>query len=293
MLLNILEQSLLFFPLSMGIYLSYRVLQTPDLTTDGSFLLGAAIYALTVRKGVSPAAACAIASLSGCISGTITACLHNRFRINILIGGILMTFILNTLALKLMGRPNLSLLNYPSIFHSVEQWFPCCPSQIIQIALLLTWILLIYLLLNQLLSSPIGLMLYAVGNNPTLVSLSGKKRENYQILALSISNGLVAHAGSLTAQIQGYADISMGAGMILIALATVIIGKQIYLSSTQRPILTRSSIQLFYCFLGVFIYFSLTNIFLVMGIDPLYSRLAIALSLIALLIFNKEEKKKA
>lgn len=116
MLLHIVEQSLLFFPLALGIYISYVVLQIPDLTTDGSFVLGAAVFALTIHQGYSPPVAWLAATGAGILAGIAVSFLQTQLSLNPLIAGILLVFILNTLTLKLMGKPNLSLLDRASLW---------------------------------------------------------------------------------------------------------------------------------------------------------------------------------
>ncbi|MBS0628495.1 MAG: ABC transporter permease, partial [Verrucomicrobia bacterium] len=120
MFLNILEQSFLFFPLALGLYISYAVLKIADLTTDGSFVLGAALFGLSLHQGISPILCMLIAMAGGALCGIVVSFIQTKFHLHPLIAGILLVFILNTLTLKLMGRPNLSLLDYPSIFSSID-----------------------------------------------------------------------------------------------------------------------------------------------------------------------------
>jgi putative tryptophan/tyrosine transport system permease protein len=133
-----------------------------------------------------------------------------------------------------------------------------------------------------LLASRLGLMLHAFGNNPTLLHLCGKNGGGYRMLGLSLSNGLVAYSGSLTAQINGYADIGMGVGMILIALGTVIIGQQIY-TLLFKDLPFAPLMRLICCFLAAVLYFSTVYALLALGLDPIYLRLMIGICLIIFL----------
>lgn len=276
MLISILEQSLLFLPLALGVYISYGVLRIPDLTTDGSFVLGAALYAISIHSGLHPALGMVLASTAGLCAGSINSLLQSRFHLNPLIAGILLVFIFNTLTLKLMGRPNLSLFDHPSIFDSY-------PKLLTLAGLSLALIIAV----GYLITSRIGLHLRAFGNNPTLLNLSGKNSHLYRLLGLSISNGLVGCSGALTAQANGYADLSMGTGMILIALATVIIGQQLYRTLFKRPPLP-SFAKLFCSLLGIIAYFSTVNMLISLGFDPIYLRLMIGLCLIVFLTATQQ-----
>lgn len=277
MFLNILEQSLLFLPLTLGIFISYGVLKIADLTTDGTFVLGGALFATAVGWAVHPGIAMLFSILGGVLAGITSSLLQTKLRLNPLIAGILLVFIINTLTLKIMGKPNLSLFDKPSVF--------CFHSKI---ALLLPISLFFLIGLAGLLASRIGLLLHAFGNNPTLLHLCGKNSDIYRLLGLSLSNGLVAFSGALTAQAHGYADIGMGTGIILIALSTVIIGQQIYEYLFQKRFFIHL-IKLLCCFLAILFYFSTVHTLLAVGIDPIYLRLTIGICLIAFLGITQEK----
>lgn len=277
MFCSVIEQSCVFFPLALGIYISYGVLRIADLTTDGTFVLGAALFAVALGWGMPPLLAMLFCSLGGMAAGVAAGCLQTRLRLNPLIAGILLVFILNTLTLKIMGRPNLSLFDRPSIFFSYPKLAVLIPAS------------LLFLLGGAgLLASRLGLMLHAFGNNPTLLHLCGKHGNGYRIFGLSLSNGLVGYSGALTAQVNGYADIGMGTGTILIALGTVIMGQQIYSRLLQRFSL-RPLLQLMGCFLAVVLYFSMVRALVALGFDPVYLRLMIGVCLIAFLGMTREK----
>lgn len=271
MFLSIIEQSCVFLPLALGIYISYGVLRIADLTTDGTFVLGAGLYAIAVVFGMGPLAAMSISVLGGMTAGVIVSILQTRLHLNPLIAGILLVFILNTLTLKIMGRPNIALFNHPSIFFSYSK-----------LAVLILIGAFFLLSGAGLLASRLGLMLHAFGNNPTLLHLCGKNGNGYRMLGLSISNGLVGYGGALTAQVNGYADVGMGTGVILIALGTVIIGQQIYNCLFQK-LLFAHLLRLICCFLAIVVYFATVQALLALGLDPIYLRLMIGVCLIAFL----------
>ena len=278
MIINIIEQSLLFLPLCLGIYISYVVLKIPDLTTDGSFVLGAATFATLIHAGVSPYAAMLAGTLAGGMAGVVVSLLQSKLQLNPLIAGILLVFILNTVTLKLMGKPNLSLYNHPSIF--LKGSSKLAILSIVSFASLAGVICL--------LRSRLGLMLYAFGINSTLLYLSAKKSHVYRMIGLSMSNGLVGFCGTLTAQASGYADISMGTGMILIALGTVIIGEQLYSYFFQRHRYDKA-LKLFFCLIGVCIYFFIVNSLISFGLDPVYLRMMMGVSLVGFFATLREK----
>lgn len=277
MMVSILEQSLLFFPLTLGIYISYIVLRIPDLTTDGSFVLGAALFAVSTYAGLSPPFAMVIAMGGGIFSGIAVSLLQTRFHLNPLIAGILLVFILTTLTLKLMGRPNLSLFDRPSIFSLASQ-----------MTVLISCSFFFMIAIAGVLASRLGLMLYAFGNNPTLLNLYAKNANTYRMLGLGISNGLVGFTGALTAQANGYADVGMGTGIILIALGNVVVGQQIYRSFFRR-IRRNVFLKLLGCLFSTIIYFSIVNILIFLGCDPVYLRLMTGLCLIVFLVMTHEK----
>lgn len=278
MFLSILEQSCVFLPLALGIYLSYGVLKIADLTTDGSFVLGAGLYAIVIGFGMPPIVGMCCAICGGLLAGVVVSLLQTRLQLNPLIAGILLVFILNTLTLKIMGKPNISLFNHPSIFGGFSKMTVLVP---IAMCLLMSG--------TGLLASRLGLMLQAFGNQPTLLHLCGKNSHSYRMLGLSLSNGLVGCSGALTAQINGYADVGMGTGVVLIALGTVIIGQQIYSYVFQRPSCA-SFLRLLCCFLAIVLYFLTVQALLALGLDPIYLRLMIGLCLIAFLGMTQKQK---
>ena len=210
---------------ALGVYITFRVLAFPDLTVDGSFPLGAAVTAVLIINGTNPWAATIIAFLSGVGAGIITALLNTKLRINALLAGILMMVALYSINLLIMGRSNIPLLREISIFDNVAGWLGMRPSVVLSIIFCGTLVALTLLLLNWFLRTEIGLALRATGDNEQMVRGLGSSTDMTTILGVSISNGFVALAGALIAQNQGFADVGMGIGMIVMGLASVIIGE--------------------------------------------------------------------
>ncbi|WP_164545452.1 ABC transporter permease [Paenibacillus albus] len=211
-----IELGLLYALMALGVYITFRILDFPDLTVDGSFTTGGAIAATMIAHGASPWLATIVACLGGCAAGIVTGLLHTKGRINGLLSGILMMIALYSINLRIMGRPNISLLGQNTIFSSLSI-----------LAFMIVAVLLILVLLNLFLKTDLGLALRATGDNARMIRSFGAHTDNTIILGISLSNGLVALSGALVAQQAGYADNSMGIGMIVIGLASVIIGEAI------------------------------------------------------------------
>jgi putative tryptophan/tyrosine transport system permease protein len=283
--LQILEQSLVFLPFSLGMLISYGVLKKADLTVDGSFVLGGGVFAKLLLLGF-PATLAMVASIgAGCLAGLGTSLLQYRDRISSLISGILALFILQSVNLITMGRPNLNILNKTTLLNSFDS---IVGEEIGRFLILSIISILLISLMYLLLSSKIGIMLRAFGCNSQLLNLLGKKAEFYRFLGLALSNGLVAYSGALTAQFNGYADTGIGTGVVLIGIATVIIGKEI------EPFITIKVpslfLQIISCSLGVVVYFSIINFLASLGINPLYLKMLIGCTL-ALVLSLKVSKK--
>lgn len=281
MLRNLLEQGLLFAPLAFALYLSYGLLKIADLTTDGSFLLGAAVFALTVQAGIHPGICMVYAAIAGGLAGFVVAKLQTVLGLPPLMAGILFVFILNTVSLKAMGRPNIGLSDAPSIFSIM----PIDPLYTVFLIALGTGLIIIGLLV-----SPFGLIWKALGNNSSLLYLFGKSSGFYKTSALVLSNALTGFTGSLHAQANGFVDISMGNGIVLTILGTVILGDHIRKRSQSFfPFPEISSVIC--CLIGVVLYFIGVHTFLIMGLDPVYLKMVIGVGLIGFLASTGERKK--
>lgn len=225
-LMGAVELGLLFGLVAMGVLLSFRVLDFPDLTVDGSFPLGAAVCAILIVSGVNPWVATACAILAGMMAGFVTAWISVRWNILHLLASILTMTALYSINLRIMGRPNIALLGENTIFTLIED-LSYCPLFIMPTAMFViagVALLLVY----RFLSSEKGLAMRATGSNLRMAKAQGIAVNRQILLGLAISNGLVALAGALFAQSQGFADITMGVGTIMVGLASVIVGEAIF-----------------------------------------------------------------
>lgn len=218
-----MEQGLMYAIMVLGVYLTYRILDYADLTVDGSFTLGAATVASLITSGYNPWFATIVAFIAGSLAGTFTGILHTKFKITPLLSGILTMTALYSINLRVMGKANISLLRMRTIFSDFAS-IPIFEKYGVLILALLT-VFLIGLLIYFFLETEFGLALRATGDNELMIRSLGVNTDIMKITGLALSNGLVAIAGSFVAQNQLFADISMGIGMIIIGLASVIIGE--------------------------------------------------------------------
>jgi len=213
---------------AMGVYITFRVLAFPDLTVDGSFPLGGAVAAVLIINGVNPWLATLAALGAGLGAGLGTSLLNTKLRINALLAGILMMVALYSINLLIMGRANIPLLREITVFELVAQLLGLSTSVTLSLVFALVLTCIILAILNWFLRTEIGLALRATGENEQMVRSLGADTDLTTILGVSISNGLVALSGALIAQNQGFCDVGMGIGMIVMGLASVIIGEGIF-----------------------------------------------------------------
>lgn len=219
----------------LGVYLTFRVLNFPDLTIDGSITLGAAVAASLIIIGVNPVAATLVAPLAGALAGLVTGILHTKFQITPLLAGILTMIGLYSINLRIMGRPNMPLLGQDVVFDYPTRLGLTTRSSEFVLGLII--IFFFVFLLNYFLNTEVGQALRATGNNEMMMRTLGVNTDNFKIMGLVLSNALIALSGALVAQVQGFADISMGIGMIIVGLASVIVGEVVIGSSSVRRVL--------------------------------------------------------
>lgn len=228
--LGAIEVGLLFALVALGVYLSFRVLQFPDLTVDGSFPLGAAVCASLIVAGYNPYFASLMAALAGAGAGMVTAWLNVRLKILHLLASILTMIALYSINLRIMGRPNIALLGETTVFSPLE--LLDMPTYIALPIALFVLVVLVKLALDWFLNSEVGLAMRATGVNPRMARAQGIHTNHYILGGMALSNALVALAGALFAQSQGAADVTLGVGVIVVGLAAVIGGEAVMNTAT-------------------------------------------------------------
>lgn len=275
LLINILEQASLFSLVAIGTYITFKILDFPDMTVEGSYPLGAAVTAVLLVKGVNPWIAIIIAALAGACGGFVTAFLHVKLKISNLMSGILAMMALYSINLTIMGKSNIQLLNVNTIFK----------GKLPVLAIGIIILVLFKVLVDVFMKTKIGFLLFAVGDNEQVVTTLGVNKGNIKILGLMIANALVALSGALTCQYQGYSDVGMGTGVVVKGLACVIIGTSIlgrvtFIKPTSQSIL------------GTIIYYAAITAALKLGLNPNLLNLLTALVIVIALSFESKVLKK-
>lgn len=220
-----IETGLIYGFLSLGVYLSFRVLDFPDLTVDGSFPLGAAVAGTLIVAGVNPFLATGCAIAAGALAGLCTAFLSVRLGILNLLASILTMTALYSINLRIMGRPNLPLLGQPTVIDPFVSWLSGLGDAVTIPLVLLIGLGLTKVLVDSFLGSQLGLAMRATGMNPKMAQAQGIRTDRLILLGMAMSNALAALSGALFAQLNGFADVSLGVGTVVIGLATVIVGE--------------------------------------------------------------------
>lgn len=243
--LGAIEIGLIFGLVALGVFMSFRIINFPDLTVDGSFPLGAAVAATLIVAGWNPVPATVVACIAGAVSGWVTAWLNVKLKIMQLLASILVMIALYSINLRVMGKPNVALITEPTVFSMVS--FGGMPEQWAKPLLLLLIVIAAKIVVDMFFASEAGLAMRATGGNARMARAQGISTDFHTMAGLALSNALVALAGALFAQSQGTADISMGVGTIVIGLAAVIIGETL-LPARSMVITTLA------CVLGALLY---------------------------------------
>ncbi|ERJ11166.1 ABC transporter permease [Haloplasma contractile] len=229
---SVLEQGLIFGIMALGVYITYRILNFPDLSVDGTFTLGAFIVATLLINGVNPYLATIYASLGGMLAGLVTGILHVYLKITNLLSGILVMIGLYSLNLRISGKkPNMALFNVNTIYENYNK-----------LIIIIIAVVLVKIVLDLFLKTNLGMVLRTTGDNPKLITSLGVDIGFMKLIGLMLSNGLVAFAGAMLAQQQRFVEIGMGMGTIVVGLAAVIIGETIF--GQIRPLAFTSTVIL-------------------------------------------------
>ena len=269
-----IEQGLIFSVLSIGVYITYKILDFPDLSVEGTFPLGAFVFAKFILLGASPGTATLMALLAGAAGGLVTYTLNIRFRIKAILAGILTMTLLYSVNLRINGKSNIGLSSFETIFDSFGK-----------MTVLIVVVFAVKLLMDRFLKSETGYLLIATGDNETLVKSLGQNSDRYKMMGLMISNALVALSGALMAQSQGFVDITMGNSIIVVALASIILGDTVMQRSRILKGTTRAII-------GAVAYKMIGGLAIEMGLAPTDLKAISAFIVIAFLAYNNMKSSK-
>ena len=285
-MITILEQGLIYGILGLGVYITYKILDFPDLTADGSFPLGAAVTAALIGRGVNPYLTLPAAFFAGALAGACTGLIHVKGKVRDLLSGIIMMTALWTINLRIAGTSNVPLFSKETIFKNsfLEKTIPENIAPYITILVIIVLTVITKLILDFYMSSKSGFLLRAVGDNEKLVTSLAKDQGNIKILGLAIANGLIALSGCIFCQEERVFEISMGTGAIVIGLASVIIGTGFFRNLRFMKATTAVLI-------GSVFYKACTAVAM-RNFEPMDMKLVTAVLFLIVLLISMERKKK-
>lgn len=287
LVLSVLEQGMIYAIMALGMYITYKILDFPDLTVDGSFPFGAALTATLIVNGVNPLLTLPICFLLGCVIGVLTGIIHVKLKIRDLLSGIIMMTALYSVNLAIAGKANLPFYKNDTIFDNpiIEVIFPEGLYSFRKVIIIFLLLVLVKVLLDAYLATKSGYLLKAVGDNETIVTSLGKDKGMVKILGLAIANGLVALSGAMFAQQQRFFDIQSGTGTAVIGLASVIIGTSL-LKKVSFFRITTSVI------IGAIIYKACVALAIRVGFPAGWLKAITAILFLGVLVIGRERKKK-
>lgn len=226
MLISAIGQGLIWAAVGIGLYLTFRILNFPDMTVEGTFPLGAATAVVLISSGMNPYLASLCAMGAGAIAGMITGLLYTKGQVPILLAGILTMTAAYSINLRILGQANRSLLQMPTVFSS--DFLQKLPTNYPVIVVGLVIVIIVIMTLSGFLKTQLGQAFVATGDNATMARSMGINTDTMTILGLMLANGLIALGGALVAQNNGFADVNMGMGIIVVGLASIIIGEVLF-----------------------------------------------------------------
>lgn len=286
LLFTILEQGLIYGLLALGIYITYKILDFPDLTVDGSFPLGAAVTAILIKNGMNPYLTLPISFLAGGVAGICTGLIHVKFKVRDLLSGVIVMTGLYTINMLVSGTNNLPIFSCENIFKNkwLEKLFGGEIPSYSKLLIIFIIVLIAKLLLDFFLNTQSGYLLRAVGDNDLLVTSLAKDKGNVKIIGLAIANGLVSLSGCVFCQEQKVFEISSGTGALVLGLASVIIGISLL---KGVPFIKATTAVL----IGSILYKACVAI-AIRNFEPVFMKLITAVLFLIILIISMDRKKK-
>lgn len=286
LVIGVLEEGFIYALVSYGAYITFKILDFPDMTVDGSFPFGMCIASVMILNKINPFVTLPVSFLAGCIAGAVTGLIHVKFKIRDLLSGIIVMTSLYSINLRIAGRANLSIYKEPSIFKTINVFEKATPlGAFNRVIVLLMVVIILKIIIDWYLETKNGYLLRSVGDNEVLVTTLGKNKENVKVLGLALANGFAALAGCIYAQHRGSFEISSGTGTLVIAVANVIIGMQI--ANVFRNIKPTTSV-----ILGSIVYRACIGFAMFLGMPPSDLKIITALLLLVVIVLNTKKYKK-
>lgn len=286
-IIGVIEEGLIYAIMALGLYITYKILDFPDLSVDGTFPMGAAVTAMLILKGVHPALTLLISFSAGLLAGCITGLIHVKLKVRDLLSGIIMMTALYSVNLRIAGKANLPIFSKETIFENafLESVVPAALDPYLVCIILFVIVLVCKVLLDLFLKTRAGYLLRAVGDNEVLVTSLAKDKGMVKILGLALANGFVALAGCVYCQQKGFFEVSTGTGTMVIGLASVIIGTK--LLKRFRSVKATTAVVF-----GSIVYKACVSLAIALGMAASDLKLITAvLFLIILVASNRKERK--
>ena len=286
-IIGVIEEGLIYAIMALGLYITYKILDFPDLSVDGTFPMGAAVTAMLILKGVHPVLTLLISFAAGILAGCITGLIHVKLKVRDLLSGIIMMTALYSINLRIAGKANLPIFSKETIFENafLEAVVPKALDPYLVCIILFVIVLVCKVLLDLFLKTRAGYLLRAVGDNEVLVTSLAKDKGMVKILGLALANGFVALAGCVYCQQKGFFEVSTGTGTMVIGLASVIIGTK--LLKRFRSVQATTAV-----IFGSIVYKACVSLAIALGMAASDLKLITAvLFLIILVASNRKERK--
>jgi putative ABC transport system permease protein len=284
--LTALQMALCLGPMAMGIFISMKVFNIPDITTDGSYTLGATVTAIMLTANTPVWLVLPISIMAGALAGTFTGLIHTKLGIDALLSGILVMTAMYSVNLMIMGRSNIPLIDIDSIFNKLPF---SAVEQYNQLLVALLFVAVLLSLIIYLLRTDFGIAMRATGNNPIMTKAMGVNNDRIKIIGLAMANGLTATSGFLVAQYQGFTDINMGIGIVITGLGSVLIADAIRTWTGIRKI----GKQIMLVVIGCIVFQAVLAFTLSIGIDPNLLKMVTALFVLFIVALPRISKSFA
>lgn len=286
-ILGVLEEGLIYAIMALGVYITYKILDFPDLSVDGTFPMGAAVTAMLIMKGVHPTATLFLAFLAGAFAGCVTGFIHVKLKVRDLLSGIIVMTALYSLNLRIAGKANVPIFSQDTIFDNefLRSSVPESMDPFTVVVILFIIVMVGKILLDLYLKTRSGYLLRAVGDNEVLVTSLAKDKGMVKIIGLAIANGFAALAGCVYCQQKGFFEISVGTGTMVIGLASVIIGTKLFKRLGHVKATTA-------VILGSIVYKACVSIAIALGMAASDLKLITAVLFLIILVFSNYTERR-
>ncbi|WP_294151874.1 ABC transporter permease [uncultured Clostridium sp.] len=286
-ILGVLNEGLIYALMALGVYITYTILDFPDLSVDSTFPMGAAVTATLILAGLPPFLTLFIAFAAGALAGMVTGLIHVKLKVRDLLSGIIVMTALYSLNLRITGdKANLPIFSKDTIFDNEFVYgLPSPFGEFSTVIILLLIVVVVKVLLDMYMKTRSGYLLRAVGDNETLVTSLAKDKGSVKILGLALANGLAALSGAVYCQQKGFFEISVGTGTIVMGLASVIIGTKVFARFGKLKATTA-------VILGTIVYKGCVSMAMALGLKTLYLKLITSIFFLVILVVSENGKKK-